>query len=544
MPDVLLIQPPIRDFYLTAKRTIPYGLACIAAALEARGFTVEILDALATGKTRPAPLPPELADLQAYYGRPDISPFALFHRFRHFGRGFAHIEAEVRRRRPPVVGIAALFSAYADEALAAAEAAKRGDPDCTVVVGGHHPTALPESVLASDHVDFIVRGEGEAAMPELVHRLRHGLDPAAVPGVGFRRPDGRLHIRPPTHLAAAPEIPAPALDRIDHRFYRRGGRGAAAVVASRGCPLACSYCAIGGAAWMRHRRRPVASVLAEIETAVARFGAAFIDFEDENLSGDRRWFMALLEGIVRRFGEGALELRAMNGLLPTTLDPEMIAAMRRAGFTALNLALATTAPAQLARFRRPDVREAFDAALAAAEDNGMTAVGYIIVGAPFAPPQDAVDDLIFLAARRVLAGVSVFYPAPGSRDWELCRALGRLPASLGRLRATALPLDHTTRPVDAVTLLRLGRILNFMKHLHDGGVESRPAPAAAKAPPASPAATRRMAVGRELLAAFFADGRIRGMTPEGEVYAHLQSRPLGARFLERLAAIRLRGVTG
>ncbi|NLJ28890.1 MAG: hypothetical protein GX433_12880, partial [Deltaproteobacteria bacterium] len=52
MADILLIQPPIRDFYLTAKRTIPYGLACIAASLIKEGFSVEILDGLATSKSR------------------------------------------------------------------------------------------------------------------------------------------------------------------------------------------------------------------------------------------------------------------------------------------------------------------------------------------------------------------------------------------------------------------------------------------------------------------------------------------------------------
>jgi hypothetical protein len=52
MPDILLIQPPIQDFYLTAKRTMPYGLACIAGALRQAGFSVAILDALATAKTR------------------------------------------------------------------------------------------------------------------------------------------------------------------------------------------------------------------------------------------------------------------------------------------------------------------------------------------------------------------------------------------------------------------------------------------------------------------------------------------------------------
>jgi hypothetical protein len=64
MVDILLIQPPIRDFYLTAKRTIPYGLAGIAAGLIEAGFSVKILDALATPKSRVVDLPQEMA-----YGR-------------------------------------------------------------------------------------------------------------------------------------------------------------------------------------------------------------------------------------------------------------------------------------------------------------------------------------------------------------------------------------------------------------------------------------------------------------------------------------------
>jgi radical SAM superfamily enzyme YgiQ (UPF0313 family) len=540
MPDVLLVQPPIRDFYLTAKRTIPYGLASIAAALEARGFSVVILDALATSKSRPAALPPELADLPALYGRPDISPFALFHRFRHFGRGFDHIARRAREVRAPVAGISSLFTPYAAEALAAAEAVKRGHPGCTTVLGGHHPTALPASALASPAVDFIVRGEGEAAMPELVRRLLAGEDPAGVPGVGFRRPGGGLHVSPPAVLAAGADFPLPAFAHIDRRHYRRAGGGGAVVVASRGCPLSCSYCCVGGAGWLPYRRRPVAQVLAEIEAAVAHLDAGFIDFEDENLAFDRGWFMALLAGITARFGEGALELRAMNGLFPPTLDPEVVAAMRRAGFRTLNLSLGTTCPEQLARFRRPDVRAAFDAALAAAAHAGMGAVGAIIVGAPFQRPEDSVADLLFLAARRVLAGVSVFYPAPGSREYERCRTLGLLPESLARLRATALPLDHTTRPEESATLLRLGRIVNFMKHLVDRGIDPGAAPP--EDDPARDPASRRLAAGRRLLAAFLADGRIRGMTPEGELFEHRASRPLVERFIGGLRTIRVRGL--
>ena len=334
------------------------------------------------------------------------------------------------------------------------------------------------------------------------------------------------------------EFPIPDLELVDRRFYRRMGRASAVVVAGRGCPLGCSYCAVGGAAWLPHRLRPVDHVLSEIEAAVGR-GAGFVDFEDENLSLDRGWFLSLLDGLVARFGERALELRAMNGLYPPSLDAEAVAAMARAGFTALNLSLGSTDPAQLRRFRRPDVRPGFDRALALAERHGLAAVGYIVVGAPHQSAPASVDDLLWLAERRVLAGVSVFYPAPGSRDYETCRELGLLPAAFGRMRSTALPVAHTTTRLESATLLRLGRILNFMKQLIDRGLPlPSPQAAAGAIDPGD-----RLAAGRALLGWFLADGQVRGITPEGEVYAHAVAPRLVDRFLEGLRNRPVRGAT-
>jgi hypothetical protein len=109
--NILLIQPPIRDFYLTAKRTIPYGLASIAAGLIEAGFSVQILDALATPKSRVVDLPQEMSYLRPFYGRPDQSPFALFHNFKHFGYSFDTIGQRVKNAQPFLVGISSLFSA-------------------------------------------------------------------------------------------------------------------------------------------------------------------------------------------------------------------------------------------------------------------------------------------------------------------------------------------------------------------------------------------------------------------------------------------------
>lgn len=684
MADILLIQPPIRDFYLTAKRTIPYGLASIGAALMREGFSVEILDCLATRKSKVIEWPAEMRYLEVYYGQPDISPFGLFHRYRHYGLSFGKITDAVRRVKPFLVGISSLFSAYAEEALETAKAVRAAGTGCTIVMGGHHPTEMFESVMECEAVDYVLRGEGEPSLPVLARALAEGRGIEAVPGIVYRAADGvesvpgivyrtgdgslrdtadgepravasgglraaadgglpvsvggssraaasgrskagadgalrgatgdrglqaavngglhvaadggsravatgGLHVGSPVVMEDPDRYPLPAMGLIDGKFYRRGPRGGAVVVASRGCPLRCTYCSIGGADWLKYRQRSVDSVLREIEVAVNEFGAGFIDFEDENISLHKPWFMKLLDGIVARFGAGKLELRAMNGLFPPSLDAETVNAMKETGFTALNLSLGSACPEQLRRFGRPDVREAFDRALASAARCDMGAVGYIIVGAPGQSPTDSVDDLLYLAERPVVAGISVYYPAPGSADYARCARAGLFSDHFSLMRATAVPISDTTTRDESVTLLRLGRILNFMKSLEVGELaevwgecaeaegelakagepagirrcaevldrqgsgdarnepagpfgkgavtgDRRQGEAASGAPSHDP--TVRIEAGKALLRHFLSEGRLLGMTPAGATYPHGASQDLCDRFLVGLSRIR------
>jgi radical SAM superfamily enzyme YgiQ (UPF0313 family) len=539
MPDILLIQPPIRDFYLTAKRTIPYGLACIAPALIKSGFSVKILDALATSKSRACDLPREMDYLRKYYGRPDRSAFALFHQYRHFGYSFEHIGKMVKESGAFLVGISSLFTPYMQEALQTAETVKGCHPDCKIVVGGHHPSALPQSVMESTAVDFVIRGEGEVSLHLLAEAVSKGGAYHSIPGLVFRRKNGALHINPPARMKHPDDHPLPAADLLNHRFYRRKKRTAMVIVAGRGCPMRCSYCSVGARSDLIYRKRSVESVIDEIQRGVDQYDVGFIDFEDENLSLDRRWFLKLLAEIKRRFSSNGLELRAMNGLYPPSLDEEVIRAMQAAGFRTLNLSLGSTSTEQLKRFNRSDVRTAFDRALKLAEDYSLNAVGYVICAAPFQSAEDSVLDLLYLAQRRVLAGVSIFYPAPGSKDFDLCKNIGLLPDHFSCMRSSALPVAHTTARKEAVTVLRLARILNFMKSLIDTGIYI--------AMDATPGEIRinnpadRKETSRRLLSKFLHDGKIRGVTPQGEVFEHLISEKLTHAFLTGLAAIDLRG---
>ena len=239
--------------------------------------------------------------------------------------------------------------------------------------------------------------------------------------------------------------------------------------------------------------------------------------------------MDLITGISALRKSRDFELRAMNGLYPPALDEAMIVAMHNAGFRTLNLAVGSFDAGQLKQFRRPDVGRAHDQALKLCQKHGLDAVSYIIAGAPGQHAETTLNDLLRLARQNTIVGLSVFYPAPGSLDYSRAADFGVLPTHLSLMRSSALPLNHTTSRLETVTLLRLSRIVNFIKSLQKEHV----------ALPASrpfcdhdlPSYSERTERGLLLLSWFFDDGVIRGITPEGEVYEHPTALDLTRKFL-------------
>ncbi|MEW6258496.1 MAG: radical SAM protein [Thermodesulfobacteriota bacterium] len=538
MTDIVLVQPPIRDFYLTRKRTFPYGLSRIAACLRSAGFDVVILDGLATDKCRILPTPQVLKEAADLYGPPDTSPFGLFGGFRHFGFSFEHLAEQVRKHHPWLVGVSSLFTAYSAEALFLAKTIKKIHPNCKIVLGGHHPTAFPHDVLQEPAVDFVIRGDGEEAMAALACRLKTGQPLEDVPGLALRNSDGIPIASELAVVRNLDSLPLPAIDLVRLDRYSRRNRPALVVAASRGCPMTCSYCCFGGDSPVAYRRMSWHRVMHEIEAALSRYDVGFIDFEDEHLSLDRDGMIGFLRDFRRKYGNRRIELRAMNGLYPPSLDPELVGEMRNAGFRTLNLSLGSTDPVQMKRFSRPLVLDAFDRCLHEAAVCGMEAVGYILIAAPDQTADTSLSDLLALAQRRVLIGASVFYPAPGSRDHRWCADQGLLPSDRAAYRSTAIPLSHRTTRLQTVTLMRIARMINFIKRLLDAGVHPTQPDSAIH----SSELSARERNGARLLQLFLSDGRIRGIDREGNVFFHPIDEDLAEAFRKEIPTTRFRGV--
>ncbi len=464
---VLLIQPPAADFYQTTIRTLPVGLLYLAASVKRAGIEVEILDCQATEKKQTIEVPPEFAYLKRYYRPGNLSPFKLFSHYRHYGLPWEEIRERIRAAQADVIGVSSLFTPFYREALGVAAIAKELEPTRPVILGGAHVSACPEQVLADPNVDFVLLGEGERTLPELISALAGGRLSAidSICGIGYKT-NNKLHL--PEHgdlIEDIETLPFPARELIDPARYTLGGKRLTMLVTSRGCPYHCTFCSIFLTAGRQFRTRSINSVIDEMKLCRERFGTEIFDIEDDNFSFDQKRAAKILAAIREEFGEGQLELLAMNGISAANISAPLVEEMKRTGFRALNLALVTSDKQQQRATKRPGSTSHFDRVVEKAAVAGMEMVNYVILGLPDSTIEEMLDSIIHLMQRPVLIGPSVFYATPGTESYRQCLERGLLPSpELALQRSTCFPVETPQfSRRDLVTLFRITRFLNFIK---------------------------------------------------------------------------------
>jgi anaerobic magnesium-protoporphyrin IX monomethyl ester cyclase len=192
----------------------------------------------------------------------------------------------------PVTG--AISTATVPAALQALGVAKAIDPRIVTMIGGPHPTFMYEEMLADDanDVDFILRGETEETLVDLMATLDAGGSPEDVKGIAFKA-DGKLVATPMRpHIADLDQLEVAwhLLDWEDYHYNVEPWGRMASVLTSRGCMMGCAFCSqrlFWRGDW--RARRPE-NVVAEIRHLVEAHEVEFITLIDAYPTNDRdRW---------------------------------------------------------------------------------------------------------------------------------------------------------------------------------------------------------------------------------------------------------------
>jgi anaerobic magnesium-protoporphyrin IX monomethyl ester cyclase len=369
---VLLVAPNylIRDEFGDPTDP-PIGIASIAALLESRGICVTVIDANAE----------------------NLSLEQLLVRFRQV--------------RPDVVGISCNYSPLHNPTLLLAQRIKM-ESECLVVVGGNHAAAMAEHLLAgATAIDYIVRGEGEVILPELLASLEAGRSISEVKGISYR--SGTTVINTPDAELAADleDFPLPAYHLLPMHVYKRYN-----IIASRGCPFQCSYCASNTIFKRKVRYRSAFAVVDEIEHLITTYGNRHFWFSDDTFTSRADYTHALLDEIIRR----NLEITWSCLTRVNRIDKGLLDKMKKSGCAYISYGIESGNAEMLHRIGKKisvaDVLTALEVTHAA----GIRQYGFFIVGFPGETQQTILDSykLIF-NSKLDGAAFNILIPLPGTR---------------------------------------------------------------------------------------------------------------------------------
>lgn len=259
---------------------LPQSLPCLASILQRNGINVEVID---------------------------CSPLKM---------GWQSLRKLLEEEKPDIVGVGDSESLYCYEAIRVLETAKEVVPGVITIAGGAHFSNLVQESLQGCPIDFIVKGEGEYSLLELVKEIeKTNPDFARVKGIAFRQDGQIVETSPRPLIENLDELPMPAYELMAMQEYGKArflfSPGGITIHHSRGCTNSCKFCIW----WVQMaerklengkvslhptwRTKSVERTVEEIKILYYKYQKKFMIFVDDSWNISQSWNEEFAERILK-----------------------------------------------------------------------------------------------------------------------------------------------------------------------------------------------------------------------------------------------------
>lgn len=289
---------------------------------------------------------------------------------------------EIIRQNQPDVVLATAITPMIYKAQRSLEIAREVRPQAKTILGGIHPTFMYGQVLTeAPWIDYIVRGEGEEIIVNLMRSIEAGADLTerhTINGLAFRH-EGQI-------VATAAQPPIANLDTLtpdwsllewDKYIYVPMNVRVAVPNFARGCPFTCRFCS-QWKFWRQYRVRSPKLFVDEIETLVKEHKVGFFILADEEPTINKRKFVALCKELEER--KLGIHWGINTRVTDILRDEELLPLYRRAGLIHVSLGTEAASQMNLDTFRKETTIEQNKRAIQLLKSNGMVAEAQFIMG--------------------------------------------------------------------------------------------------------------------------------------------------------------------
>ncbi|GBD95284.1 MAG TPA: B12-binding domain-containing radical SAM protein [Nitrospirae bacterium] len=288
----------------------------------------------------------------------------------------------------------------------------------SVAIGGPHSTFLPEESL--EYADYVIRGEGEETLVELLENLESGKPLETIKGLSFKNSKQEIVHNPARELLKdLNEAPIPDFS-IVHKWAEKAK--VIPIATSRGCPFACKFCSVIPMFGRKYRFKSIDRIIEEIKAAAPQ--KAHVFFIDDNFAANKKRTKALLRALIDtkiKF-EWSAQVRT-----DIAKDPELLKLMEAAGCFSVYIGFESINPKTLSLYNKGQGLEDIENAIRAVKKHSINIHGMFVLGSDtddiktirntekFAKKLD-IDSIQFM----------ILTPLPGTPVFEDLKSAGRL----------------------------------------------------------------------------------------------------------------------
>jgi len=291
--------------------------------------------------------------------------------------------------------------------------------DIPVVLGGPHVSFLADEALAHG-ADFVIRGEGEESLVELIEVLREGGDLSVVKGLSYMENGVARHNPDRDRVDDLNTLPWPDLTLIEGFGKAR----TTPVMTSRGCPFDCKFCTVTTMFGRRYRFRETEDIINELRVLTERNPKTVIFFYDDNFTASPKRTKELL---TRMKEEGITPRWTAQARVDVVDDPELMQLMKDTNCLFLYLGLESINPDTLQAYRKSQTVEDIVRAVEVIHDYGIRVHGMFVLGSD-EDDRSTIRQTVTFAKKTGIDTVQfmVLTPIPGSETYNELRRDNRI----------------------------------------------------------------------------------------------------------------------
>jgi|GEM_PF-1146001 len=311
-------------------------------------------------------------------------------------------------------------------------------PAVPIILGGIHPTLVPEEVISTAGVDVVCRGEGELPLLELVEALENSRDYSLIKSLWVKKiVDGQEVIIKNPLMPLVKELDSlPFADRkiLDYQnllfnhSYEESPQEAT-VMAGRGCPFNCTYCCNNSlkklypSAQTYIRKRSVDNVISELKYLQQNYFIKSFYFEDDTFTLDRRWVEEFCQKYQREIG-----LPFKIYVRPLTFDYELLKKLKEAGLYYVQIGVECgNEEFRQQKLKRNITNEQLVEIFSWFNELKIRSLAFMVIGWPD-ETKELINESMELVKklRPYCAQISVYYPYPANELYHYCKKNGLL----------------------------------------------------------------------------------------------------------------------